>query len=278
MDILSIASETQGFPIELLKFLVLAIQLWDQVQVSYTTTKGCCIFLLIKLFIIFIQIAARFATFGIKLSSGGFHTVNGVTIGSGKFIFIPLCSPIQNTIHLTSYFELSVGNGILIESNDNTIINNFIIDSDLDGVIFDGTDRNMIKGNTIIDSRRAVRNDNNSNTGTSDDNHIISNTIISSGKDGMLVVGERNVIQGNTIDQSGDQGIVVGSSGGRTPPISEGVIIKDNSITNSNEYGITINDGTTNTVVIGNTIAGYTNGSIDNNGDGTAEADNIEVM
>ena len=99
--------------------------------------------------------------------------MNGVTIGSGKFIFIPLCSPIQNTIHLTSYFELSVGNGILIESNDNTIINNFIIDSDFDGVIFDGTDRNMIKGNTIVDSRRAIRNDSNSNTGTSDDNQVL---------------------------------------------------------------------------------------------------------
>ena len=44
---------------------------------------------------------------------------------------------------------------------------------------------------------------------TSDDNQVLDNTIISSGLEGILVVGKRVVIQGNTIDQSGENGIEV---------------------------------------------------------------------
>ena len=132
-----------------------------------------------------------------------------------------------------------------------------------------GNDRNIIKGNTIIKAG-GVGID-----GFSDDNQILDNTIISSGLEGIFVGGKRVVIQGNTIDQSGGNGIEVRSF---TDFISEDVIIKDNSITNSNGDGIKIEPTSLNTVVIGNTIAGYTNDAIDNQGNFTIEAGNIEVM
>lgn len=161
---------------------------------------------------------------------------------------------------------VSVDRGISIFSNGNTIINNIIKDPFEEGILaqafFNGeqtssADRNIIKGNTIIKSRKfGLRLSKDSNLGTSNDNQIISNTIISSGRDGIFVRGSRNVILENTIDQSGQIGIGVDSfTFNETPFISEGVIIKDNSITNSN-VGIAIDSDTTNTVVTGNTFAG----------------------
>ena len=111
---------------------------------------------------------------------------------------------------------------------------------------------------------------------SSDDNQVLDNTIISSGGRGILSIGNRNVIQGNTIDQSKKiSGISIGDD--FEPVASEGVIIKDNSITNSNGAGIEIVPGNLNTVVIGNTLAGNADGNIDDQGDGTVEAGNIEL-
>ena len=149
-------------------------------------------------------------------------------------------------------------------------------------------DKNIIKGNTIVNAGRAGINLRSTpRFGTSDDNQVLDNTIISSIEEGISVGGKRNVIQGNTIDQSGESGIVVISFAGTNfvgrSLTSEDVIIKNNSITNSKLGGILIGGnsfGNTpaslNTVVIGNTLAG--NGNEDNLldfGSNTIEAGNI---
>ena len=131
-----------------------------------------------------------------------------------------------------------------------------------DGVVILGTDRNIIKGNTIVNTGLSgIHLDTVSPVGdTSDDNQVLDNTIISASRFGLEVTGNRSVIQGNTINQSGIRGIVLS----RTVFLpdntvlnlsTDGVIIKDNSITSS-VFGIQISAGTTNTVVIGNTLAG----------------------
>ena len=177
------------------------------------------------------------------------------------------------------YMKNSVGEGISIGSNDNTIINNFITADEFGGVFIIGKDRNIIKGNKIVNGR--IRLDTSVN-GTADDNQVLDNTIISSGLQGILVGGKRNVIQGNTIDQSGGNGIEVASFG---PFVSEGVIIKKNSITNSNGDGgikISSQDGngavTLNTVIIDNTFAGNGNDNLVNGGDGTVKAGNTPSL
>ena len=118
-----------------------------------------------------------------------------------------------------------------------------------DGVVILGTDRNILKGNTIVNTGLSGINlDTVFPVGdTPDDNQVLYNTIISARRYGFEVTGNRSVIQGNTINQSGIRGIVLSPT--------DGVIIKDNSITSS-VFGIEISDGTTNTVVIGNTLAG----------------------
>jgi len=170
-------------------------------------------------------------------------------------------------------FNLQVGTGINIDSNDNTIINNFIAATgNFEGVRGLIIDRNIIKGNTIVNAgREGINLISLPRLGTSDDNEILDNTIISSKTEGISIGGKRNVIRGNTINQSGENGIAVGRFTGL---ISEGVIIKDNSITNSNEYGIVIGSAN-NAVVIGNTLAGNTDGPIDNQGTDTVFADNV---
>ena len=164
-------------------------------------------------------------------------------------------------------------NGIGVQLSDNTIINNFITGSGFDGVLVFESVRNIIKGNTIVNSRNfGISLDVNDDDGTTnDDNQILDNTIISSENSGITVIGKRVVIQGNTINQSGKNGIDVDSS----DLISEGVIIKDNSITNSDEFGIEIYGESLNTVVIDNTFAGNTDGPIGDDGDGTTQAGNI---
>ena len=100
-------------------------------------------------------------------------------------------------------------------SNDNTIINNFITEPMSDGVSGLIIDKNIIKGNTIVNAGRAGINLRSTpRFGTSDDNQVLDNTIISSVEEGISVGGKRNVIQGNTIDQSGESGIVVISFAG----------------------------------------------------------------
>ena len=113
---------------------------------------------------------------------------------------------------------------------------------------------------------------------TSDDNQVLSNTITAPTSlfGGIFLAGNRNVIKGNTIDQTGQFGIsiIAGEIRGNAL-ITEGAIIKDNSITNNN-VGIAIGFGSPlNTVVIGNTIVANTNVTIRNNGTGTVEAGNI---
>ena len=167
------------------------------------------------------------------------------------------------------HLKNSVGTGIGIGSNDNTIINNFITESEFDGVVIFGNARSVIKGNTIVKAGGFGI----SIDGFSDDNQILDNTIISSKDDGIFLNGKRVVIQGNTINRSGGNGIQVDSF---TDFISKGVIIKDNSITNSGEFGIAILDESLNTVVIGNTLAGNGNNDmIVDNGDDTVFADNV---
>ena len=161
-------------------------------------------------------------------------------------------------------------------------------------IIF-GNDGNVIKGNKIVNAGRSgilldpdfgVDPD-----GTADDNQVLDNTIISSGLEGILVVGKRNVIQGNTIDQSGGNGIEVASfQSGGTPFISEDVIIKKNSITNSNgdkflgngDGGIKIRSlngaVTLNTVIIDNTFAGNGNDNLVNGGTSTVKAGNTPSL
>ena len=174
------------------------------------------------------------------------------------------------------YMKNSVGIGISIFSDDNIIINNFITESEFDGVVIFGNDRNIIKGNKIVNGR--IRLDTSVN-GTADDNQVLDNTIIASGRfEGISVVGKRNVIQGNTIDQSGGNGIEVASF---SRFVSEGVIIKKNSITNSNgDGGIKIRSlngaVTLNTVIIDNTFAG--NDNLVDGGDGTTKAGNTPSL
>jgi len=161
---------------------------------------------------------------------------------------------------LVFHLKNSVFEGIKIQSNDNTIINNIITESELDGVAISGNARNIIKDNTIVNTGRGIGldvgiNPSQRSISTSDDNLILENTIISSKVAGITVIGKRVVIQGNTINQSGGNGIQVISLTSEDV-ISEDVIIKDNSITNSGEFGIDILAGTLDTVVIGNTLAG----------------------
>ena len=147
----------------------------------------------------------------------------------------------------------------------------------INGVFTPGKDKNIIKDNTIKEVGIGIR------LNDSNDNQVLSNTIISSESWGISVsgtaIGKRNVIQGNTIDQSGAVGIYVWKEipfGQRL--VHEDLIIKDNSITNSN-IGIQI-QFSLNTVVIGNTLAGNTN-NIDDQGTDTVLAGNIngtEVM
>ena len=124
-----------------------------------------------------------------------------------------------------------------------------------------GKKRNVIKGNTIVKARIGISLVDR-NGDTSDENKILDNTIISSKTEGIFVTGKRVVIQGNTINQSGSSGVFVISVIGS---ISEDVIIKGNSITNSKGAGIAIAPESKNTVVIDNTLAGNTNGNIDEN-------------
>jgi len=115
-------------------------------------------------------------------------------------------------------------------------------------VLIRGFDRNIIKGNTIVNAGLSgIRLDTVFPVDKSEDNEIHDNTIISATRFGLKVTGNRSIIQGNTINQSGSRGIVLSRT--------EGVIIKDNSITNS-VVGVQISAGTTNTVVTGNTFAG----------------------
>ena len=144
-----------------------------------------------------------------------------------------------------------------------------------------GTDRNIIKGNTIVNALRGIVLET-VEEDSADDNKILDNTILSSGSSGVdifepvgvdILGNKRAVIQGNTISQSGGYGIKVVSSG---PFDNEGVIIKDNSITNSNEAGIAIGPASKNTVVIGSTLAGNGNNDIiDDQGTGTIKAGNV---
>ena len=198
--------------------------------------------------------------------------------------------------------------GIFVQSNDNTIINNFIAEPTFGGVRTVGNVRNIIKGNTIIMANRARAgielNVDITNAKSSDDNQILDNAIIGSSKDfstGIQNRGKRNVIQGNTIDKCGSYGIQVQSDifkffGGQDTftVVSEGVIIKDNSITNTGigkdldqqefSAGIEINGGfgpfpaSLNTVVIGNTLAGNVINNtlaIVDRGTDTVEAGNV---
>ena len=122
--------------------------------------------------------------------------------------------------------------------------------------------------------------------GTADDNQVLDNTIISSGLEGIFVVGKHVVIQGNTIDQSGGNGIEEFGNGilvsSFTDFISEGVIIKKNSITNSNGDGIKISSQngavTLNTVIIDNTFAGNGNDNLVDGGTGTVKAGNTPSL
>lgn len=131
-----------------------------------------------------------------------------------------------------------------------------------------GFDRNVIKGNTIVNTGLSgIRLDTVFPVGgTSDDNEIQDNTIISASRYGLEVTGNRSAIQGNAINQSGSRGIVLSST--------EGVIIKDNSITSS-VVGIQISAGTTNTVVIGNTFAGNNIVNLSVQGEDPIEAGNV---
>ena len=187
-----------------------------------------------------------------------------------------------------SYLKNSVVDGINIFSSDNTISNNFITEAETDGIFAFGTDsavptitanRNIIKDNTIVNSNvYGIFLE--SGVNTVDDNQVLDNTIISSGKDGIRVfAGKRVVIQGNTINQSGQFGIEVDSFSNLDPDffqISEDVIIKGNSITNSGEFGIEIESDSLNTVITDNTFAGNGDGdNLLNNGTDTVLAGNV---
>ena len=192
-------------------------------------------------------------------------------------------------------------NGIFVQSNDNTIINNFITEPRF-GVQTVGNVRNIIKGNTIIlanSARAGIFLDIDlTNAKSSDDNQILDNTIIGSSEDfsrGIQNRGKRNVIQGNTIDKCGSNGIRVQSDTFRFigsqdtfTVISEGVIIKDNSITNTGigqaadqqefSAGISIENfdrESLNIVVIKNTLAGNVNGIKTKGTVDTVEAGNV---
>jgi len=144
-------------------------------------------------------------------------------------------------------------------------------------VLATGTDRNIIKGNTIVNSAgNGIRLDG-GEVDTSDDNQILDNTIISSGFNGIILFGKRVVIQGNTIDQSVRSGFKIDTFvDSDLTLISKDAIIKDNSITNSGEFGIAIESGSLNTVVIDNTLAGNGNGdNLLNNGSDTVLAGNV---
>ena len=137
-----------------------------------------------------------------------------------------------------------------------------------------GGNRNIIKGNTIVEAETfGIFLDPNGDNLANGDNQILDNTVISSGFSGIGVQGgKRIVIQGNTIDQCTGIGIQLFRLSSFP---TEGVIIKDNSITNSN-VGITIRPITFDTVVIGNTLAGNGNNDmIVDNGIDTVFADNV---
>ena len=230
---------------------------------------------------------------GIRLGGSGSHTVNGVTIPRGKS---KLCLHISlshmcfsECVHLFIY---SVGEGIVVNVNDNTIINNFIPESRFVGVTIGSSSRNIIKGNTIVKARTGISFSIISfgSRGTPDDNQILGNTILSSRDNGISLLSKRNFIQGNTIDRSGSIGIFVDDlrdNNVRAALGSEDTVIKGNSITNS-KVGIQILrpgtrfsgviEGLNTAVVIENTFAGnvfddITNRNIDETG--LVEAGNI---
>ena len=145
---------------------------------------------------------------------------------------------------------------------------------------------NIIKDNTIVKAGGVgiAISSPNRRLGTSVNNQILDNTIIASGREGVSVRGKRNVVQGNTINKSGVSGF--GGSGIKVDSTfisNEDVIIKGNSITNSKGAGIEITVGSSSTVsknivVIGNTFAGNTNGTIDDNGIDTVFAGNVPPL
>lgn len=134
-----------------------------------------------------------------------------------------------------------------------------------------GTDRNIIKDNTIVKTRLEgiILFTDDTQTEGAVDNQIISNTVLSSGNGGITILGHRNVVQGNTVDQSNQFGIWILTQS----IISEDNIVKGNSATNSGKNGIKIADEAVDTVVIGNTLAG--NNFNDIGGNGTVVAGNI---
>ena len=226
---------------------------------------------------------------GILLSftSEGFHTVNDVTIG-----------PVDSR-------------GIRIESDNNNVSNNTIIEPEEIGVFIPGNNRNIIEGNTIIMQEVkgpgliGINIQDNLNRDPGSDNQILNNSIFGGGflgaKGVSLDVAVRNVIKGNTINDANGFGISINNAndnqiqdnivnnvnvdecgqGGIGITINgNGNTVDDNTVTRSESNGIVVESGSTGTVVTGNTLAGNGDDSTDNIldlGIGTTVEGNVET-
>ena len=93
------------------------------------------------------------------------------------------------------YFQSFTVVGIAISSNDNTIINNFIADARFDGVFAGEGDRNIVKGNTIVNAgSNGINLSSLPVSSTTYDNQVLDNTIIYSDTGIFVGGGKRTVI------------------------------------------------------------------------------------
>ena len=178
----------------------------------------------------------------------------------------------------------SVAIGIVIDSNDNAISNNFITEPRGSGVAF-GNDRNIIKGNTIVNAgAEGISLD---RGGTSDgDNEILNNNIFSSGRDGIFIIGDRTIVKGNSVNGANGFGINIGNFGGigiRIGNVAVNTIVDGNTVTGNESIGIEVigsplqgSTVVTQNIVVGNAgeVVGVGAGQIVNGRTDTIIADN----
>jgi len=148
----------------------------------------------------------------------------------------------------TLYYGIYL-NGSTNNDTDNNIIQNNIITKVLNTAINLYTlnpysvEENVISGNVITGAAW------NGITVVGDRNTIIGNTIEESGNNGIVISnGQWNTISGNTACESGSHGISIEAASSENTII--GNVVKDNDLANTATYnGINVNNGDRNTIV-----------------------------
>jgi parallel beta-helix repeat protein len=123
--------------------------------------------------------------FGVVAAGTGKHRVEGVTATS------------------------SVRDGILVQSNKNTLSGNNTSGNGDEGIEVDG-DKNKLTGNTAANNAG-----DGINVVTGNKNKLTGNTVSGNGDEGFEIIGSRNKLKGNTATGNATQGIDIDSDGAK---------------------------------------------------------------